>query len=162
MSTIDELVKSNAQYAASFAHPGLAPEPSRRVAVLTCMDARLDVYRFLGLEAGQAHVVRNAGGLVTDDAIRSLLLSGRSLGTEEVAVIQHTRCGVEGLDDASYADEVEADTGVRPPFAFGGFADVEGSVRESVERLRSERLVGQTSVRGFVYDVDTGRITEVG
>ncbi len=161
MTTTDELIAANASYADAFDRGGLAKEPSRRVAVLTCMDARLDAYRFLGLDLGQAHVIRNAGGIVTDDAIRSLMISGRSLGTIEVVVIQHTACGMAGLDDDAYADEVEADTGTRPSFPLGGFTDIEASVRESVRTLTESPLIGQTSIRGFVYDVETGRITEV-
>lgn len=161
MTTTDELIDANAAYADDFDHAGLEKEPSRRVAVLTCMDARLDAYRFLGLDPGQAHVIRNAGGIVTDDAIRSLMISGRSLGTTEIAVIQHTSCGMSGLDDDVYAGDVEVDTGTRPPFPLGGFADLETSVRASVQTLRDSPFIPQTSVRGFVYDVESGRITEV-
>lgn len=160
MTTIDELLTANDSYATSFDHGELDKRPSRRVAVLTCMDTRLDVYSFLGLAIGEAHIIRNAGGLVTDDAIRSLMISGRSLGTEEIAVIQHTSCGMAGLDDDAYADEVQADTGTRPSFPLGGFDDVEQSVRTSVAALSASPLIPQTIVRGFVYDVATGRITE--
>lgn len=160
MSTTDELLTANQDYASAFALGGLAKEPGRHLAVLACMDARLDVYRLLGLQPGDAHVIRNAGGIVTDDAIRSLMISARSLGTTEVVIVQHTSCGMSGLDDESYASEVEAETGVRPSFPLGGFSDVEASVRSSIETLRGNALVPQ-AVRGFVYDVATGALTEV-
>ena len=160
MSTTDELLSANRDYASNFALAGLAKEPRRQVAVLACMDARLDVYRLLGLQPGDAHVIRNAGGIVTDDAVRSLMISARSLGTTEVVIVQHTSCGMSGLDDESYASDVEADTGVRPSFTLGGFSDVEASVRASIDALTADPLVPQT-VRGFVYDVDTGLLREI-
>lgn len=161
MTTTDELLSANESYADGFAHAGLAKEPARKVAVLTCMDARLDVYRFLGLQPGEAHVIRNAGGIVTEDAVRSLMISHRSLGTEELVVIQHTSCGMAGLDDDAYADEVEADTGTRPAVPLGGFDDLDASVRDSVTSLRGNPLIGHGSVRGFVYDVASGKLREV-
>ena len=160
MSTTDDLLSANQAYANAFALGGLAKEPRRHLAVLACMDARLDVYRILGLQPGDAHVIRNAGGIVTDDAVRSLMISARSLGTTEVVIVQHTSCGMSGLDDEAYASDVEADTGVRPTFTLGGFADLEESVRSSIVALRDDALVPQ-SVRGFVYDVDTGLLGEV-
>lgn len=161
VTAIDDLLAANATFAESFPHAGMPKEPGRHVVVVTCMDTRLDVHEFLGLRAGQAHVLRNAGGIVTDDVIRSVMISGRSLGTTEVAVIQHSSCGLCGLDDTAYADEVEADTGTRPPLPLGGFADVDASVAAGVARLVESPLVTQDVVRGFVYDVDTGRLREV-
>ena len=136
--------------------------PARRVAVVTCMDARLDVLRMLGLRAGDAHVLRNAGGVVTDDVQRSLTVSQRRLGTREVMVIQHTGCGMLQLREEELAAEIERDTGQPPPFELGGFANLEASVRRSVERLASSRLLPhRAAVRGFVYELETGRLREV-
>jgi carbonic anhydrase len=126
------------------------------------MDARLDPARALGLEEGDAHVIRNAGGSVTDDAIRSLLISQRLLGTSEIVLIHHTDCGMLGFQDDEVAAAIEADTGIRPPFALGGFADLEGDVRQSIARVKASPFLPATrSVRGFVYEVETGRLREV-
>ncbi len=140
----------------------LSKIPARKVAVLACMDARLDPAHILGLARGDAHVLRNAGGVVTEDTIRSLLLSQRLLATEEIMLLHHTDCGLAGLDEDELATAVEAETGVRPPFAFQGFDDVDDSVRQSIARLRSSPFIPRTErIRGYVYDVDTETLREV-
>jgi carbonic anhydrase len=166
-STIDELIAANDAFAASFdiARAGCdisSPSPTRRTAVVTCMDARIDLFAALGLALGEVHVIRNAGGIATEDVLRSLVLSQRKLGTREVLLAHHTDCGLYGLDDDELLDEVEATSGARPPFRFGGFADLDASVRDSVARVRSAPFVPyRDDVRGFVYDVATGRLREV-
>ncbi len=162
MSTTDQLLKNNDAYRKD--HPGrpLPARPSRRVAVVTCMDARIDIYRALGLEAGEAHVIRNAGGGITDDVIRSLMLSQRLLGTEEVVLIRHTDCGLQTFTDDAVKDEVEREVGVRPPFALGGFADLDEAVSDSIRQVRqSPFLPHRDQVRGFVFNVATGVLREV-
>ena len=140
----------------------LPAAPARKLAVLTCMDARVDPVELLDLRLGDAHVIRNAGGVVTDDAIRSLSISQHKLGTEEVVLIQHTGCGLLTFTDEEYAAELEADTGERPHWHARTFADLECSVREGVERVRSSPFVPNTAtVRGLVYEVETGRLREV-
>ena len=139
----------------------MSAEPARKLAVVTCMDARIDVYRLLGLELGDAHVIRNAGGLVTDDALRSLALSQSLLGTRDVMVIQHTGCGLQGDEEEMRARVVEA-TGADPPSPLGAFADVEESVRRQLETLRSTPyLVEGGMARGYVYDIESGDLREV-
>jgi carbonic anhydrase len=167
-STIDDLLVNNAAFVASefdAARAGYdisSPRPTRATAVVTCMDARIDVFAVLGLHLGQVHLIRNAGGIVTDDVLRSLTLSQLRLGTREVLIAHHTDCGLSGLDDVAVADELEASTGTRPPFAFGGFADLDESVRTSVARVRAAAYVPhRDAVRGFVYEVATGRLREV-
>ena len=164
MSDVAELLEANERYAAGFGpdRAGLPAPPRRRLAIVSCMDARISVHAMLGLAEGDAHVIRNAGGLVTDDTIRSLAISQRKLGTRAVMVIQHTRCGMNGLDETAFRQELERDTGAEPDWPIGAFADVEQSVRDSVERLRSNPyLVHRDAVRGFVYDVESGRLREV-
>lgn len=162
MAVIDDLLAANAAYAASTGRQALGAPPLRRLAVVTCMDSRIDVFGALGLELGQAHIIRNAGGLATDDVVRSLVLSQRALGTREVMVVQHTRCGLHHLDESALAAEVADEVGSEPPFPFGAFTDLDGSVRRSVDRLRSSPwLPHREVVRGFVFDVDTGRLREV-
>ncbi|HKY60578.1 MAG TPA: carbonic anhydrase [Gemmatimonadota bacterium] len=162
MSAIDELLRNNEEYAREFDRPGLPTLPSRRLAVVACMDARLDVYRILGLVPGEAHVIRNAGGVVTEDVLRSLLLSQRLLGTREIALVQHTGCGLLMLREDEVKAEIEAETGRRPAFAFEAFDDLAASVRRSIGRLRSDPFLPHTGrVRGFIYDVETGRLEEV-
>jgi carbonic anhydrase len=162
MSAIDEVLRSNAAFAAGYTVGSMAAAPDRRIAVLTCMDARLDVLRMLGLRVGDAHVLRNAGGVVTEDGIRSLMLSQRLLGTREVMVIQHTGCGLLGLSEKELTEEIERETGTRLPFALGGFDDLEESVRSSVARIRATPLLPHREhVRGFIYDIGTGRLAEV-
>jgi carbonic anhydrase len=165
--TIDALLAANDRFAASFdvARAGCdisSPRPTRRASVVTCMDARIDLFAALGLALGEVHVIRNAGGIVTDDVLRSLVLSQRKLGTREVLIAQHTDCGLHGLDDQVLLAEVEADAGERPSFVFGGFTDLDASVRSSLARVRAAAFVPhRAAVRGFVYDVVTGRLREV-
>lgn len=162
MSATDELVGNNRRHAQGFEGSGLPAAPSTRVAVLACMDARLDVYRALGLEPGDAHVIRNAGGVVTEDAIRSLLLSQRLLGTREIVLVHHTECGMTSFRDDEVKAEILRETGIRPPFALEAFDDPEADVVQSAKRIRSHPLLPHRDrVRGFVYDVETGRLTEV-
>jgi carbonic anhydrase len=162
LSVTDELVAANESFAESFAAGGLPGPPSRHVAVVACMDARLDVYRALGLGDGEAHVIRNAGGVVTDDVLRSLTISQRKLATTEVVLIHHTRCGMATFDDDEFVAELEADAGQRPGWAPGAFADTEQDVRESLAAVRACAFLPHTdAVRGFVYDVDSGALTEV-
>ena len=161
MSVTDELLTNNARYAATFTGPLPLP-PSRGVAVLACMDARLDVYRALGLNEGEAHVIRNAGGVVTDDEIRSLAISQRLLGTTEIVLIHHTDCGMLTFTDEDFRTSIERDTGVRPDWHSEAFPDLEGDVRTCLKKiLDSPFIPDKHSVRGFVFDVGTGRLTEV-
>jgi len=161
MSATDEYLANNARYAESFSGP-LPMPPSRQVAVVACMDARLNVYGILGLGDGEAHVIRNAGGVVTDDEIRSLAISQRLLGTSEIILIHHTDCGMLTLTDDSFRAELQRETGMAPPFAIESFADVEDDVRQSIQRVRSSPfLVHRDDVRGFVYDVEGGALREV-
>ena len=162
MSTTDELLAANRSFAAGFSTLGLPGPPSRGVAVVACMDARLDVYRVLGLGDGEAHVIRNAGGVVTDDVLRSLAVSQRKLSTREVVLIHHTKCGMATFTDDDFVAELEADTGQRPTWVPGTFPDTEQDVRDSLAAVRDcPFLVHTDGVRGFVYDVDTGSLTEV-
>ena len=163
MSATDDLLSNNLSYAESFdSAGGVKAPPALHVAVLACMDARLDIFRILGLQPGDAHVIRNAGGAVTEDAIRSLLLSQRLLGTEEIVLVHHTDCGMLSFTDDELKTQIEAETGVRPPFALEAFTDLETDVRQSIERLRSSPFLPHTDrIRGFVYDVRTGLLDEV-
>jgi carbonic anhydrase len=162
MSATDQLLQNNQTYAAEFSKGDLPLPPAMKVAVLACMDARLDVHKILGLQEGDAHVIRNAGGVATDDAIRSLVISQRLLGTEEVILIHHTDCGMLTFKDDDVKSQIEQDTGIRPAFALEAFGDLEGDVRQSMARIKSSPFVPRkTSVRGFVYDVRTGRLAEV-
>jgi carbonic anhydrase len=161
MSETDEMLAHARAHAAELAAPGLSPTPVRRVAVLACMDGRIDVHALLGLEAGDAHVIRNAGGLVSDDALRSLSASQRLLGTEEVVVIMHEGCGLLGASDEEFAATLAAD-GAQPGWALGGFPDLDGALRAGLERLRSApELISRERIRGFVYDPTTGGLREV-
>ncbi|GHD53093.1 beta-class carbonic anhydrase [Streptomyces galbus] len=161
MSVTDELLANNARYAETFSGPLPLP-PSRRLAVVACMDARLNVYAILGLNDGEAHVIRNAGGVVTQDEIRSLAISQRLLGTEEIILIHHTDCGMLTFTDDAFKDAVQKDTGIRPPWAVEAFPDLEEDVRQSVARIKADPfVVHKDRVRGFVFDVATGRLTEV-
>jgi carbonic anhydrase len=162
MTATDEMLAANATYARGFDRPGLSGPPSRGVAVVACMDARLDVYRALGLGEGEAHVIRNAGGVVTDDVLRSLAVSQRKLATREVVLLHHTKCGMATFTDDDFVAELEADTGRRPSWAPGTFTDAEQDVRDSLAAVRSSPFLPHTdAVRGFVYDVDTGALAEV-
>ena len=162
MTSIDELFANNSEFAASLASRHLDVRPSRQLAIVTCMDSRLDVFAALGLKDGEAHVLRNAGGIVSDDVIRSLAISQRLLGTREVMLIHHTDCGMEKLTDDGFRAELREATGVAPGFAIESFADVDADVRQSIERIRnSPFLPHRDVVRGFVYDVDDHRLREV-
>src|SRR6266566_5351906 len=162
MSVTDELLRKNDAYARSFDNGSLPLPPSKRVAVLACMDARLDVHKILGLDEGDAHVIRNAGGVATDDAIRSLVISQRLLGTEEIVLIHHTDCGMLTFADDEVKAKIESEVGIRPSFALEAFASPEADVKQSIARIEASPFIpNKTSVRGFVYDVKTGRLNEV-
>jgi carbonic anhydrase len=136
--------------------------PGKGLAVLACMDARLDVYRLLGLQEGEAHVIRNAGGVVTDDAIRSLTISQRLLGTTEVILVHHTDCGMLTFADDAFKADIQSDTGIKPHWSPEAFSDLEQDVRQSIARIKASPFVpNKDSVRGFVFDVGTGKLTEV-
>ncbi|HRP88024.1 MAG TPA: carbonic anhydrase [Gammaproteobacteria bacterium] len=162
MSATDEFVAANRRYAAQFTKGDKPMPPAKRVAVVACMDARIETGRLLGLEEGDAHVIRNAGGVVTDDVIRSLAISQRLLGTTEIVLIHHTDCGMVTFKDDALKAQIEADTGLRPPFALEAFADPADDIRQSVRRIKSSPFVPhRDKVRGFVYDVASGRLNEV-
>jgi carbonic anhydrase len=161
MSTTDELLARADDYSASFDKGDLPMPPGRKVAIVACMDARLNPYGLLGLSEGDAHVIRNAGGVVTEDAIRSLAISQRLLGTEEVILIHHTDCGMLTFKDDDFKASVEADTGIRPSWAAEAFPDLDGDVRQSVARVKASPFIPHKNVRGFVYEVETGKLREV-
>ncbi|MFI5613531.1 beta-class carbonic anhydrase [Amycolatopsis sp. NPDC051903] len=162
MTSIDVLLKRNREIGDIVPGDRSSPKPSLQVAVLTCMDARVRVFEIFGLIQGEAHVLRNGGGVVTDDMIRSLALSQRKLGTREVMIVQHTECGLSMVTEDDFKDELEQATGLRPTWSVEAFRKVEDSVRVSVERVRrSDFLPHRDNVRGFVYDVKTGSLTEV-
>jgi len=162
MTTIDALVANNRAYADSLEPRHLDVRPSRHLAIVTCMDSRLDVFAALGLGDGEAHILRNAGGVITDDVIRSLAISQRKLGTREVMLIHHNDCGMQKLTDDGFRAELQAATGVAPAFAIESFTDADADVRQSILRVRrSEFVPHRDDVRGFVYDVDTHRLREV-
>ena len=157
----DRLVDANEQYAAAFADPGMDARPVLHVAVVACMDARLDLHKALGLELGDCHTIRNAGGVVTDDVIRSLTISQRKLGTRSIVLIHHTGCGLEAITE-DFRTELEMEVGQRPNWAVEAFRDVDQDVRQSMQRVRtSPFLVNADDVRGFVFDVKTGLLREV-
>lgn len=161
-SQADSVVAANAAYAAEGFDPETAGAPTRHVAIVTCMDCRIDPYAAFGLSAGEAHLMRNAGGVVTDDMIRSLCLSQRYLGTREILVVQHTDCGLGKVPEADFRAEVEAETGAAPTWSLDGFDDVDASVRRSVARLRQSPYVPHDDrISGFVYDVADGRLRAV-
>jgi carbonic anhydrase len=162
VDVIDELVFSNTAFADALPAVHLDVRPSRRLAIVTCMDSRLNVFAALGLRDGEAHVLRNAGGVITDDVIRSLAVSQRRLGTREVMLIHHTDCGMQSLSDDGFRAELQQATGVAPAFAIESFTDLDGDVRQSVLRVRRSAFVlHRDMVRGFVYDVDTHRLREI-
>ena len=162
MSTIDLLLENAEAYAAGFDKNGLPLPPGRRVAILACMDARLNPYGLLGLSEGDAHVIRNAGGVVTDDEIRSLAISQRLLGTEEIMLIHHTDCGMLTFGDDEFRQDIQRATGIKPEWPAETFDDLDEDVRQSVARIKASPFIPKTdSVRGFVYDVETGRLREV-
>jgi len=162
MSVIDELVRNADAYTESFDRGDLPLAPAKRVAVVACMDARLNPYGLLGLSEGDAHVIRNAGGVITDDEIRSLAISQRLLGTQEIMLIHHTDCGMLTFGDEDFRRQVQEDTGVKPGWAAEAFDDLEADVRQSIARIEASPFIpNKQTVRGFVYDVHTGRLTEV-
>ena len=162
MSVTEELLQNAERYAESFDRGELPLPPAKSVAVVACMDARLNPYGILGLTEGDAHVIRNAGGVVTDDEIRSLSISQRLLGTTEIILIHHTDCGMLTFSDDEFRKQVEKDTGIKPQWAAEAFDDLEGDVRQSIARIKASPFIpNKDSVRGFVYDVKTGRLTEV-
>jgi carbonic anhydrase len=162
MSATNEFLAANQSYAENFTKGGKPMPPAKKIAVVACMDARIETGRLLGLEEGDAHVIRNAGGVVSDDVIRSLAISQRLLGTTEIVLIHHTDCGMLTFKDDDLKAQIEEDTGVRPSFAFEAFSDPEDDVRQSVRRIQSSPFVPhKDKVRGFVYDVETGRLNEV-
>jgi len=162
MSITDELLRNSEAYAASFDKGDLPMPPARKVAVVACMDARLNPYGLLGLQEGDAHVIRNAGGVVTDDEIRSLAISQRLLGTEEIILIHHTDCGMLTFTDDEFKASIEKDTGIRPEWAAEAFPDLDGDVRQSIARIKASPFIPKKdAVRGFVYEVESGRLREV-
>jgi carbonic anhydrase len=162
MTATDELIANNEAYAASFDKAELPLPPARKVAVVACMDARLNVYGALGLTEGDAHVIRNAGGVVTDDEIRSLAISQRLLGTEEIILIHHTGCGMLTFTDDEFRNAIQEETGIKPEWAAESFADLETDVRQSIARIAASPFIPRKdSIRGFVYEVETGRLREV-
>jgi carbonic anhydrase len=162
MNVIDDLVANNEAFAAGLPSQHLQIEPRRRLVIVTCMDSRLDVFAALGLAEGEAHILRNAGGVITDDVIRSLAVSQRRLGTREVMLIHHTDCGMQTLTDDGFRAELQEATGLAPAFAIESFSDLDADVRQSLLRVRrSPFLLHRDVVRGFVYDVDTHELREV-
>jgi carbonic anhydrase len=162
VSVTDELLANNAEYAAAFSGPLPLP-PAKHVAVVACMDARLDVYRILGLKEGEAHVIRNAGGVITDDEIRSLAISQRLLGTQEIILIHHTDCGMLTFTDDEFKKSIQDETGIKPAWAAEAFPDLDEDVRQSIARIKTSPFIpNKDSVRGFVFDVGTGKLNEVG
>ena len=162
MSMIDEVLERNGRYAESFDTGGPRTRSKCRLAVVACMDARLDTHRLLDLAEGDAHVIRNAGGVVSDDVVRSLVVSQRLLGTREILLVHHTDCGMLKFRDDAVKDAIEADTGLRPPFALEAFGDLERDVRQSISRIQANPFIPhKDQIRGFIYDCATGRLNEV-
>lgn len=161
MSETDRLIANNTAYAEGFDKDGLAAAPASGVAIVACMDARLDPAKALGLAEGDAHVIRNAGGVVTEDVLRSLVISQRLLGTREVVLLHHTQCGMETFTGEELAGRLESEVGRRPEFAFETFASAEEDVRESAARITADPFLPHPNVRGFLYEVETGRVREV-
>jgi len=162
MNVTDELLRNNEAYASSFDKGALPLPPGKKVALLACMDARLNPYGVLGLKEGDAHVIRNAGGVVTDDEIRSLAISQRLLGTEEIILVHHTDCGMLTFTDDQFKKQIQDETGIKPPWAVEAFGDLDEDVRQSIARIKASPFIPKKhSVRGFVYDVSNGRLREV-
>jgi carbonic anhydrase len=162
MSVTDELLRNNERYAESFDKGDLPVPPAKQVAVVSCMDARLNIYRMLGLEEGDAHVIQNAGGVITDDEIRSLTISQRLLGTREIMLIHHTDCGMLTFSDEEVKGQIQEEVGIKPHFALESFSDLDEDVRQSIERIQASPFIPhKESVRGFIYEVETGRLQEV-
>ena len=162
MSITDDVLGNAEQYASSFDKGELPMPPAKKLAVVACMDARLIPTKVLGLEEGDAHVIRNAGGVVTDDTIRSLAISQRLLGTEEIVLIHHTDCGMLTFKDDDFKQSIQDDTGIKPEWAAEAFGDLEGDVRQSIARIQASPFIPRKNVRGFVYEVETGKLREVG
>ena len=161
MSVTDELLANNAAYAATFTGPLPLP-PAKHIAVVACMDARLNVYGILGLAEGESHVIRNAGGVVTDDEIRSLAISQRLLGTREIILIHHTDCGMLTFTDDQFKADIQAETAIKPAWSAESFPDLDADVRQSIARIKASPFIPHTDqVRGFVFDVATGKLNEV-
>ena len=162
MTVTDDLLRNNAEFAGSFSKGDLPMPPGKSLAVVACMDARLNVYALLGLQEGEAHVIRNAGGVVTEDVIRSLAISQWLLGTSEIILVHHTDCGMLTFTDDQVKADIEADTGLRPHFALEAFSDLERDIRQSIARIKASPFVAsKDSVRGFIFDVTTGKLQEV-
>ena len=161
MSTTDDVLANAEQYASSFDKADLPMPPGRKLAVVACMDARLVPTKVLGLEEGDAHVIRNAGGVVTEDAIRSLAISQRLLGTEEIILIHHTDCGMLTFNDDEFKRSIQDETGVKPSWAAEAFSDLDEDVRQSIARIKQSPFIPRKNVRGFVYEVETGKLREV-
>jgi carbonic anhydrase len=162
MTATDELLANNEEYAASFDKGELPLPPGKKVAVVACMDARLNVYGALGLAEGDAHVIRNAGGVVTDDEIRSLAISQRLLGTEEIILIHHTDCGMLTFTDDEFRNSIQEETGIKPEWPAESFSDLETDVRQSIARIKASPFIPRKDlIRGFIYEVETGRLREV-
>src|SRR3984893_12016223 len=162
MTATDDLLANNDAYAASFDMAGLPLPPGKKVAIVACMDARLNVYGALGLQEGDAHVIRNAGGVVTDDEIRSLAISQRLLGTEEIILIHHTGCGMLTFTDDEFKASIQQEVGIKPEWAAEAFGDLDEDVRQSIARIKASPFIPRKdAVRGFVYEVETGRLREV-
>lgn len=158
----EELIANNRRFAAEFADHGLALSPRRHLAVVACMDSRMDIFQMLGMAHGDAHIIRNAGGVVTDDVIRSLVISQRLLGTREVVLIHHTNCGLQRVTEDEFKHEIEQECGIRPWWALESFRDPAQSVRQNMKRLQlSPFITHKMHIRGFVYDVDDGNLYEV-
>jgi len=162
MTATDDLLRNNEAYAASFDKGDLPTPPSKKTAVIACMDARLDVHAILGLDIGEAHIIRNAGGVVSEDAIRSLAISQRLLGTEEIILLHHTECGMLSFTDGEFHQQIQRDTGIKPSWSPESFTDLDADVRSSIGRIKASPFIPKRDqVRGFVYDVHTGRLREV-
>lgn len=161
MSATDDFVRNNQAYAAEFDSGHLPTPPRKQVTVVTCMDSRMDIFAMLGLNNGEAHIIRNAGGVVTDDVIRSLAISQRKLNTREIVVIKHTQCGMLTFTDDEFREELRLESGMKPPWTPESFSDLDAEVRNSLNRIRNSAFIQHRNARGFVYDVDTGRLREV-
>jgi len=161
VTVTDQLLENARNYAADFDKGDLPLPPGRKVAIVACMDARLNPYGLLGLHEGDAHVIRNAGGVITDDEIRSLTISQRLLGTEEIVLIHHTDCGMLTFTDDEFKGSIQADTGIKPEWAAEAFSDLEEDVRQSLARIHASPFIPHKNVRGFIYHVEDGRLQEV-
>ena len=162
MSQTDELLRNAEKYAQDFDKGDLPMPPGRKVAIVACMDARLSPFALLGLEVGDAHVIRNAGGVITDDEIRSLAISQRLLGTEEIILLHHTDCGMQTFTDDEFRQSIQEETGIKPTWSAECFSDVDEDLRQSLARIQASPFIPKKdSVRGFVYEVETGRLREV-